>query len=352
MKLITELEVIIANSEDNKLKDNKEALIGFESMLKGYKAETIKACYDTAMKARTRKVFVDAVTSIIDDIKGLEPNKDKEVEMSGLPALASSINESLASAQKSFFHIGKCLNEALAIIKKDGGKQKDFIGWSQAKCGIRKAQAYKLMKVYNVFGEQSNFAGTSMRVLYTLSNQPEEIIKEAETMAIAGTLDSASLNDLLDSKQPTPKESEITETPKGKEVEKAKGKDFNNKLELENAKLLKELNDLKAKDKGDDSETVTALKETIESLNETIDNLQKELEEKKVKKVLPQIESLPQFASSCMVTRIGLELEKANDKKAINKAYRGLAKIFTATACPKGSEAIKEARESLLNAIK
>lgn len=312
---------------------------------------TAKKKTTKATKTTNGKALVNEMNLVTEEVK----RDDK------LKELAGTIKTELDSAQRSFLKVGKCLTHALDAIKENGGKQKDFIKWADENCQIKKAQSYKLMKVYKEFGDQSDFAGVSMRVLYTLTSLDADTVEQARELSLKGKLDSKALDKLLESSAPAPEKnsSESTGKPAKKFEEKAEAKAKaevkpENKDSKENEALKKELAELKKSKGADDSEKVIqGLNSTVEALRSTISELQAELKEAKTAKKKKEfsIPELPQFDSNCMATRLGLELDNAKDKVKINKAYRSLAKIFTATSAPKAAEKLKTARNELLNSI-
>jgi hypothetical protein len=82
--------------------------------------------------------------------------------------------------------------------------------------------------------------------------------------------------------------------------------------------------------------------------------LNKQLEAEREKNSKPSISVpyLPQFDSPFFCVRLGIAKEEVNDKAKVNKAYRALAKIYTAATNKKAADQLKEARENLLVAAK
>ena len=260
---------------------------------------------------------------------GLILSGNKEVETAvSLDTLADIIKVELESAQQSFLKVGECLCNASDRIGEQGKKAADLIAWAESNCGIKKAQMYKLMKVYETFGENTDFAGVSMRVLYTLSHQSPDVVTQARVRALKGKFESKDLDELIENNKPEPKELKETKTSGTPAIDGSK-------------KVVKKIDDDKIKQ---------GMTETIKELTDTIKELREQLKVKKApKKQESSIPFLPQFKSKNMCVRLGLEGDKCGDLKEINKAYRALAKIFTATANLKASEALKDAREELLS---
>jgi len=248
-----------------------------------------------------------------------------------LDALAITITEELESAQKSFLKVGECLCNASDRLGEEGKKSSDLVTWAEKNCGIKKAQMYKLMKVYETFGDNTAFKGVSMRVLYTLTHQPADVVEEAKEKAAKGSLDTNTLNKIINDNAPEPKV-----------INKSPGVPAVNGSKKEPAPVIKKINN---------DEQIKGMTETIKELNETVKALRAELSDAKKNKQpkdTATIPFLPQFKSKNMCVRLGLEGESCADKKEINKSYRALAKIFTATTNKKASEALKAARDKLL----
>ena len=245
-----------------------------------------------------------------------------------LDALATTISEELESAQRSFLKVGECLCNASDRLAEDGKKAIELISWAEKYCGIKKAQMYKLMKVYETFGDSTAFNGVSMRVLYTLTHQPADVVEEARVKAEKGSLDSGTLemiivNNTLEQKTPA-------KTPASTPV-----KNGSEKPEV----IVKKINTDKQ---------MEGMTDTIKELNLTIESLRKELSERAQKrqpKDAVTMPFLPQFKSKDMCVRLGIGPDV--NEKEVNKAYRALAKIFTATANKKASVALKTARDFL-----
>jgi len=301
-----------------------------------------------------------------------ETGEDEDQPTSFLEELAIEIKYELESATRSFLKVGQCLNEASTEIKEGGGNQAKFIQWADENCGIKKAQAYKLMSVFKSFGADSDFNGVSMRVLYTLTGQCPKVVDLARAKAKTGTLDTKALDIIIEAingpkekKEPaTPKTPATPETPKAPvtppSVDKAKDKEIEElKAALKTEKQMRcDAVDaaLDAAGPVDENETIKALQDTIRELNETITSLRDDVKSAKNDKPVPSsaipMPELPQFDSASLPCRLGLEMEFCEDKIKINKAYRSLAKIFTAANNPEAASKIKEARERLLKSAK
>ena len=361
------LAIILLDSTNAKLKETKDSLNELAPMIKGFKAPAILDSLAACETARTKKSMEDSLTALIKSlqVETIDAVTLPEIDEDrvSLDELEQEIKIELTRAQRSFLTVGKCLHSALANIKKDGGKQVDFLAWASESCGIKKAQAYKLMGVYKNFGDESDFDGVSMRVLYTLTGQEDKVVKLARESALAGKLDTKELDRIIMSFKPVEEvEEKVTIAPNGGTVA-PKGESLpcetNSPVTHIDTKAVEENVKLKAKvaklSEAGDGATMASLQVTIEALNETVATLQAELKtahEANVKAQAPKLPALPQFDSSCPATCLGLEVEFATDKVKVNKAYRSLASIFTAAISPESAPKILAARTALLNAIK
>ncbi len=361
MEAITvSIQNLIEESQNASLKASKTVLASLP--LSGYKdhplQDTLAACQKAKTKADFTKHLSLALTCLNNSLAVADDNiKDQREQITDtreLDDLALSIREGLAYAQKSFFYVGKLLKQARdTILAEEGAKSEQFIVWAKENCGIVKAQAYKLIKVYDTFGDESDFAGVSMRVLYALTSQSDEIIEKARTLAQAGTLDTKALDNLL----ATPKTDPKPPAPKPPAPKPPEGDHIKTKREFELEKQIEDLKrenaimkDQDTQDVKDQNDALASYRKQVEELNITIQLLNERLEkaEKAPAKAVPQVPFLPQFNSLNPCTVLGLEPEKAGDKQAVNKAFRELAKIYTSVSCKEGSEKIIAARDSLL----
>lgn len=362
MKPIRDALTEIIDSQDS-LKVIMSNLETLKPVLSGYKAPSIQAYLEKACNAKTKTALKKQVSCLMIELDNLlvsaepveaeeieEDQDGKEVESTNeLEAIALKIKTELNNAQKSSMIIGKLLKRANERVKETGGNQQDFLKWAKDNCGILKAQAYKLMKVFETFGEGSDFENVAMRVLYTLTYQTDDVVEKAREFAKAGTLDMNTLDVILEKPVVPPKSPKQPEGPEGDRVKTS----FELKLEKKIEELERENFIMKDQDKVDEKDQNKALAESrshIDNLNKTIKMLSEKLEqyEKDNTKSVQKMPFLPQFKSTNPCTVLGLEPEYAEDKVAVNRAFRELAKIYTAISCKEGAECISKARESLL----
>jgi hypothetical protein len=405
---IKNIETIIDGLEEGTLKQAKtDFIMNTKADIISYGVLGTLDLSDKATTCRTKKAFIQCLKSIIyflseavklekdintinngvialDDIRkeGLKEKEevkkessDEPVKKQSLTQISKKIKKELEKAQKSFLTVGECLTTALNQMKEEGKKQSDFIAWANETCGIKKAQAYKLMKVYKEFGNNSDFSGVSMRVLYTLTGQPSEVVEEARKQALDGTLDTKALDKIIMSfERPAPVPASKSAPVSGssdndseKPAEASKSDDSGDSKSLPDTTAKdEEIERLRAEleaEKSKPSETpesnytadeITILNDTIAELRKTVESLNKQLEAEREKNSKPSVSVpyLPQFDSPFFCVRLGIAKEEVNDKAKVNKAYRALAKIYTAATNKKAADQLKEARENLLVAAK
>jgi hypothetical protein len=405
---IKNIETIIDGLEEGTLKQAKtDFIMNTKADIISYGVLGTLDLSDKATTCRTKKAFIQCLKSIIyflseavklekdintinngvialDDIRkeGLKEKEevkkessDEPVKKQSLTQISKKIKKELEKAQKSFLTVGECLTTALNQMKEEGKKQSDFIAWANETCGIKKAQAYKLMKVYKEFGNNSDFSGVSMRVLYTLTGQPSEVVEEARKQALDGTLDTKALDKIImsfESPAPAPASksapvSGSSDNDSEKPAEASKSDDSGDSKSLPDTTAKdEEIERLRAEleaEKSKPSETpesnytadeITILNDTIAELRKTVESLNKQLEAEREKNSKPSVSVpyLPQFDSPFFCVRLGIAKEEVNDKAKVNKAYRALAKIYTAATNKKAADQLKEARENLLVAAK
>ena len=387
------LATILNDSNTNKLKDSKAELEANKAIILGYKCEYTQGATESALKARTKSAFQHDLCNVIKGLSVLTADNkeakemvEKEERLEDLDMLATTIRLELANAQKSFLIVGRCLVEANESIKANGGNQKEFLDWANDHCEIKKAQAYKLMKVYKDFGDSSDFNGVAMRVLYALTGATTEQVESARELAKEGKLDTQALDGIMMKEAPKKETAPADGLPlNGKPTVKGEtvlDRDHNHEdntqamtndqladKEISDAmdnmtpaeiKMMVGLEDTESNestttDSTTDSttdNTVEALNDTIKELNKTVADLQAQLAQAQAHNVKASMPALPQFDSPCMATVIGLEADNAGDKIKINKAYRALASIYTKDSSPESAHKLLTARTALLSAIK
>lgn len=279
-------------------------------------------------------------------------------------AATAEIKQHLDNIGTSYIKVGACLNE----LRGDFEGQKEFLAYVEAEFAIKKAQCYKLMSVARVFEGDDRFKGVAMRVMQALVPFADEniIMEKAAELAANGKLDTNAVNALIEPKKeskaetvqskaetvkpqenatesaeshemqapqvvPPAREQEADESAPWEEENKPeapKAAPMDNTANTENAAIAGLLAQIKA------------LTEQLQAANDHIASLSSARESKKAAAPM-----LPQFKSSCFYARLGLSVEEATKKTAVNKARRELVKLGYGEgheAWPLISEAVEE----------
>jgi hypothetical protein len=315
-------------------------------------SNTIRPEAKTEKKAKpnkdTDKKGKTAMPSKVAETKVIALDTDKLTE------IAEDIRESIETAMKAHFQAGKLLSEALEMFKAAGKPAKEWISWAGLQCGIKKAQAYNLVKIYDTFGLESDFSNCSMRVLNALVHLDnklfEKIKEEASALAKADKLTTKQVNRLINTVKP-----KKAEPAKPAQVDKAqddKAQDRTSEvMKAELSGQAEESNTVRPAQemsKADMSELEKlraeneALKAQLAEMNETLKRMEKKADAKPAQ-VAPY---LPQFDSDCPATVLGVKLGAGPAE--VNRVFRSMAKIFNASTCPEGAKALKAARKEML----
>jgi len=383
-----------------------------KSELESFVADTanlpigIKEAVKDASKARTKSLYIEGIDLIkgklvesikvamgaIHDIKHVQKAAKKdsktekpELNQDELDKLAACVREAIAQSLKYHFEAGKLLSEALDMFKASGKPAKEWIAWANTACQVKKAQAYNLVKIYNDFGDVSEFKGCSMRVLNLLVHCSKDVYskieEQAKALAKAGKLTSKTVNKLIASVKPAPvkpathsKQSNTVrqedETPDNttkaiqSSIENGQGTSMNQEDSEIKDHSKADLGTSKDKVSGtetanqtnsqmDDKDRLIAeLKAQNEALQNQIAELTKAVKEgnKEQEKPARTATYLPQFEAKSPNLVLGIEATAT--KAEINKRYRTMAVIFNAKTCPKGAKALKAAREAMLKTAK
>jgi len=271
----------------------------------------------------------------------------------------------IQAATDAHFKAGQLLSEALEMFKKDSRPAKDWIEWANTACQVRKAQAYNLVKIYNDFGEVSEFKGCSMRVLNLLVHASKEVFskieEEAKDLAIKGKLTTKAVNALLATAKPaTIKQVSVPALPTIKDksdpitkVMKDTIKDTASSTTNSDTASSNAASNL-SPNTGSETDTENQLDKLIKQnvkLLKKISELESKLAEKAApKKEVANTVYLPQFEANKPNLVLGIE-ETATASK-INERYRTMAIIFNAKTCPKGAKALKAAKDAMIKALK
>lgn len=256
------------------------------------------------------------------------------------------INKHLGTVASSAMRVG-----GLLLIAREFHESTDkFIKWAEDKFSIKKAQVYKLMKVHQEFGQDERLEGVSMRVLYMLTGQSQEVVQKAAALASTGRLDSQAAAALTGKT--------INLTPEPKEPAKPAAV----KPVIEDAEIVTGAQSDLPFDTG--ASVITPAKvppasaqsatgHTVEGLLAQIAELTKTIEEL-TKPKAPKVAAMPmlkQFKSSKPYVVLGLDSDAPAGINQVRAAYRELAAIWNQDSNPEAFKLITEARDALLAEI-
>lgn len=253
--------------------------------------------------------------------------------------LTNKIHNALNAIGKSHFTVGRYLNEAKDVFVAKGYKKSDWLAWALEEFGIRKAQVYKLTKVYDMFGADEKYSQVAMSVLYAIATTKLDDLK-------------AQCDYVLDT------EGKL-ELPRFKEIEKDLQPDPLHLVEDDKTEQSAPAAKSGEAEKPDTTEDDGALSEQVKTLKNIIEGLKEELEiaraeGQKAKAVKPKelAPVLPQFSNECPYAVLGLSLEQSSVASVVKNAARSLMQLYPAKDYPDISATIKAAKENLLTTAK
>lgn len=345
---------------DINLLDTTRTKVAYSNGLSAIAAK-VNNCIDTLTKQlesiEEKKMKAELVTEVKEETKqGLtEENIAKLFELAGL------VQHSIQVATNAHLTAGEYLHEGLILHKDAGLSSKEWEKWAGLACQVKRAQAYNLVKIWNTFGADSDFAGCSMRVLNLLVHLKKEdfdkIEQDAKSLAKVNKLDTKAVNSLIERIKPAKVET-VKEVPVKEEIVKEESNPITETLS--NAIKQTITNEVHE----DSTEQVTGEESIIETLATPVidkDKLIAELREQnlqlldriselskavKESKPEPKVLHLPQFDESEPYLVLGIN--PCAGKEEILKRYRSMAVIFNAKTCPTGAIALKNAKDSLI----
>lgn len=270
-----------------------------------------------------------------------------------LECLESEIKATIADAGKATFHLGELLLKA-----KDAHESTpEFLKWVDEKFGIKKAWAYRLMKVASVFQEDV-WKATAVEVLYTLQSQATDSqLEQARELAEAGKLNRKALSELLEPVAPPVKQAEHPEPQSSQKLlqQAAESLIASAAEPQEAAPILptsyRAVPDQPQEDKEDLMELVRDLREQLALQQQQNAELMKQImEANKPRIAASNAPMLPQFTSACMYARLGLAAEDATDKAKILEAFKSLCKAGYGRQ-HEAYSLLDEARHKLIHAM-
>lgn len=337
------------------INDSLLAIIkGFDKMtVKAALAEVDKMGVDvSSLNTKTRESFITSLDQLRISINEAAVVEEEATLMSELDCLEGEIKATIADAGKATFHLGELLLKA-----KDAHESTpDFLKWVDEKFGIKKAWAYRLMKVASVFQEDA-WKATAVEVLYTLQSQATDSqLEQARELAEAGKLNRKTLAELLEPVAPAIKQVEQPEPQSSQKLlQQAADSLIASAAEpQEAAPQLPESSALDSKpqeDKEDLMELVRDLREQLALQQQQNAELMKQITEaNKPRIAASNAPMLPQFSSKSMYARLGLDASDCPVKEEILEAFKGLCKAGYGRQ-HEAFDLIDEARHTLIHAF-
>lgn len=327
---------------------------GFDKMtVKAALAEVDKMGVDvSSLNTKTREGFITSLDQLRVSLNDAAVVEEEATLLSELECLEGEIKATIAEAGKATFHLGELLLKA-----KDAHESTpDFLKWVDEKFGIKKAWAYRLMKVASVFQEDA-WKATAVEVLYTLQSQATDSqLEQARELAEAGKLNRKTLSELLEPVSPAIKQVEQPEPQSSQKLlQQAADSLIASAAEpQEAAPQLPESSVLDSKpqeDKEDLMELVRDLREQLALQQQQNEELMKQImEANKPRIAASNAPMLPQFSSACMYARLGLAAEDAADKAKILEAFKSLCKAGYGRQ-HEAYSLLDEARHKLIHAM-
>ncbi|APW79700.1 hypothetical protein HOR53_gp08 [Pectobacterium phage PP99] len=331
------------------------------AIIKGFDKITVKAALAevdkmgvdvSSLNTKTREGFITSLDQLRISINEAAVVEEEATLMSELGYLEGEIKATIADAGKATFHLGELLLKA-----KDAHESTpDFLKWVDEKFGIKKAWAYRLMKVASVF-QVDAWKATAVEVLYTLQSQATDSqLEQARDLAEAGNLNRKTLSELLEPVAPAIKQVEHPEPQSSQKLlqQAAESLIASAAEPQEAAPQLPESSVLDSKsqeDKEDLMELVRDLREQLALQQQQNAELMKQITEaNKPRIAASNAPMLPQFSSACMYARLGLAAEDAADKAKILEAFKSLCKAGYGRQ-HEAYSLLDEARHKLIHAM-
>lgn len=337
------------------INDSLLAIIkGFDKMtVKAALAEVDKMGVDvSSLNTKTREGFITSLDQLRISINEAAVVEEEATLMSELDCLEGEIKATIADAGKTTFHLGELLLKA-----KDAHESTpDFLKWVDEKFGIKKAWAYRLMKVASVFQEDA-WKATAVEVLYTLQSQATDSqLEQARELAEAGKLNRKTLSELLEPVAPAIKQVEQPEPQSSQKLlQQTADSLISSAAEpQEAAPQLPESSVLDSKPQGDKEDLMELVRDLREQLalqqQQNAELMRQIAEANKPRIAASNAPMLPQFSSTCMYARLGLAAEDAADKAKILEAFKSLCKAGYGRQ-HEAYSLLDEARHKLIHAM-
>ncbi|WYM31542.1 hypothetical protein VL73_60 [Erwinia phage VL73] len=304
-----------------------------------------------SLETKTKILFGDSLRALLDTLVEEEKAAAAADSLTELESLKVAIELTIQSASSSIFELGNLLIKAREACED----QKEFLDWTEANFNIKKAWAFKLMKVSQTFsGEPWNKVAPS--VLYTLSSQAtDEQMEEARKLAEVNKLDSKALKQLLAPTLPPVKpvvvDSGAVQQEASKSVQQALATTLINDIHVDGVESTGPIVQPVAPPAVSLTVDNTELQAKLSEALSTIQQLSARIEELTQPRLRTSSDMpmLPQFSSPCLYARLGLASEDAGDKAKILEAFRALCKAGYGRA-HEAFQLIDEARHELIHA--
>lgn len=330
------------------------------TIIKSFDKSTIKDALEavnslgvdvSTLNTKSREGFIHSLDSLRVQLQDEELAKAEASALTELECLEGEIKATIADAGKATFHLGELLLKA-----KDAHESTpDFLKWVDEKFGIKKAWAYRLMKVASVFQEDA-WKSTAVEVLYTLQSQAtDNQLEQARELAEAGKLNRKTLAELLEPVAPAIKQVEQPEPQSSQKLlqQAAESLIASAAEPQEAAPMLPESSvlDKPQEDSAELMELVRDLREQLAIQQQQNAELMAQIAEaNKPRIAASNAPMLPQFSSACMYARLGLAAEDAADKSKILEAFKSLCKAGYGRQ-HEAFSLLDEARHKLIHAM-
>lgn len=312
-----------------------------KATIKGMVAKLTEQGFDDALwDTKSKALFIDSIDAHAKELA-------ESCLVSELDALKVDISKVINEAGKSAFELGQLLLKA----REACDSQQEFLDWVDTNFGIKKAWAFRLMKVSQVFSGEP-WTSVAVSVLYTLQAQAsDEQMAEARKFAEAGKLDINTVKALLAPPLPTPPVKAATPATEPTKVSSSvqealmtvEAKDVSPTVEVKQPQ--QEVAQYTTVDNSDLLAKIADMSETIRQLTEQLAEATK-----------PRLRSsnempmLRQFNSPLMHVRLGLSQQEAQSKDVILEAFKELCKAGYGRA-HEAFPLLDEARHVLIHQI-
>lgn len=305
----------------------------------------------TTVSTKTKALFAENLRSLLDTFVDEEKALAEANALTELESIKVDIELTIQRAGSSSFELGSLLLKAREACEN----QQEFIDWVDSNFGIKKAWAFRLMKVSQSFsGSPWDKVATS--VLYTLQQQAsDEQIEEARKLASINKLDIKAVKSLLAPPLPVIKpavlDSSAAQQQAAQSVSSALAGTLINDTEVPGVESdgpkLAPAPAPEAIKTVDNTELQVKLSEALQTIGELSAQIA-ELTKPRLRSS-SDMPMLPQFSSKSMYARLGLDAADCPDKGEILEAFKALCKAGYGRA-HEAFILIDEARHNLIHA--